>query len=210
MKKLALFLIILLSISSFGLSLGFSTNEGIWFSESIENLSFRLGYPYSKLEFQLPTDLLTFGVSGGYLFNNSNFLLQGYFETFVDKFGFGAYIKSTYHKVSFTDESTETGRIYFGMTPSYFLAENLKVDFNFEFSGVYLYYDPNLDISFPSIINSEDILRYSIGIDFSYFLDSIKFFLGFRIKYKWVDYLTIPIFNNDFINFGIEVSANDN
>ncbi|MBB6062642.1 hypothetical protein HNP65_001080 [Thermosipho japonicus] len=208
MKKLLIIILITISIFSFSMKFGFSTDQGLWFSEKIENFRIRIGYPYSQFGLIIPSEFLSYGVNIGYLLNNSNSLLEVFFDTSINNFYFKSFVKTSFHAPENYDETTETGRIYVGMTPAYYFTKNIRLDFNFEYSAIYLYYDPGSETGFPSIFNTEDIFRYNIGLLVSYFMEDIRIFLGMSFKYRWIDYLFLPLFNDQIISFGIEVEAN--
>ncbi|MBT1247137.1 MULTISPECIES: hypothetical protein [unclassified Thermosipho (in: thermotogales)] len=207
MKRFLTFFFIFLLTISFAVKFGFSTQDGVWLRGSIENFGFRLGYPLSCVSFSLNSDIFSYKILTGYVFNNSTYLVNFYFDTGIDNFSFSSYVKSTFHKPLTTETSTETGRIYLGILPD-FRFDRLSLGFNVEFSWIYIYYDPGVNVNFLSFVNPEDILRYHLSFIASYDLfENMTFFVTLSTKYKWISYLSTPLFENQFINFGIEVES---
>ncbi|ABR30253.1 hypothetical protein SU69_02005 [Thermosipho melanesiensis] len=210
MKKVFIFLLLLSSILSFSIKLGFSTQEGIWFRSKIDNFEYKIGYPVSNVSFSFGNDIFDYKILAGYIFNNDTSLVDFSLNTEINNFSFSSYLKMTFHREFVTDSSTETGRIYIGIFPKYGI-ENLTFGFNFEFSWLYIYYDPGIKAAFLSVINPEDILRYSFSINVTYMIsENLKVFLDISTKYKWISYLSIPLFSDQFVSFGVEVETYGN
>ncbi|MGB4262013.1 MAG: hypothetical protein WBJ29_00495 [Fervidobacterium sp.] len=180
-----------------------NTKDGIGVADKFGIIEYRLGFPYSEFDMLLrlaPGDYINLKFSGGYDFRESSYSFKvgplfriGNFELDIPF--------SLDTKYMETDTAMEVGRMYIGLSPSYFIKDaGVKFQVNAYYSALYLYYDPAFNVNIPTF-RTDDIFRSKLDFNVRYLGDGFSIGLGYVTSLRWLSYRSFFITGDNSVYF---------
>jgi len=208
---ISLVMLVMLAASSvYATEFFINTKDGIGLTGKNGIIEYTLGFPYSEFDMLLSLtsgNYVNLKFSGGYDFRESSYSFKVGPLFRISNFELDIPV-SLDTKYMETDTAMEVGRIYIGLSPSYFIKDaGVKFQVNAYYSALYLYYDPAFNVNVPTF-RTDELFRSKLDFNVRYLGDGFSVGFGYVTSLRWLSYRSFFITGDNSVyfdaRFGIE------